>query len=86
MTYYKTTEPLREWVRNPKTSPDRGMERVLDRSREEAFQNLERIVKSQQEMIKVRDERIAELEGIFHKKLIYRICNYLKFIKKRFRI
>ncbi len=83
LTYYKTTEPLREWARNPKTSPDRGMERVLDRSREEAFQNLERIVKSQQEMIKVRDERIAELEELFHKKLIYRIYNYLKFIKKR---
>ncbi|GAH20255.1 unnamed protein product, partial [marine sediment metagenome] len=25
LTYYKTTEPLREWARNPKTSPDRGM-------------------------------------------------------------
>jgi len=83
LTYYKTTELLREWVKFPKLSPDRDRERVLDRSREKAFQNLERIVKSQQEMIKIKDERISELEGIFHKKLIYRIYNYLKFIKKR---
>lgn len=83
LTYYRTVEPLREWVKNPKKSPDRGKERALDRRREEAFQNLERIVKSQQEMIKIRNERIEELEGLFHKKLIYRIFNYIKLIKKR---
>jgi len=83
LTYYKTTEPLRKWVRNPKISPDRDKESVLDKSREEAFQNLEGIVKSQQEMIKIKDERISELEELFHKKLIYRIYNYIKFIKKR---
>jgi hypothetical protein len=83
LTYYKTAEPLREWVKNPKKSPDSGIERALDREREEAFQNLERIVKSQQKMIKIRDERIEELEGLFHKKLIYRIFNYIKLIKRR---
>ena len=79
----KTTMALQEWAKNPGFSPDKGKERKIFFSREEAIRNLNQIVLRQKRMIAERDRKISELEGIVKKGLIYRIYNYFKIFKRK---
>ncbi len=81
--FEKTTEKLQSWVRNPAFSPDRGKERRLFFSREEAIKNLEKITMNQKKMIEEREKRISELEGIVKKGFIYKIYSYLKIARRK---
>ncbi|GFP20565.1 hypothetical protein HKBW3S03_02068, partial [Candidatus Hakubella thermalkaliphila] len=78
-----TTTALREWAAHPQPAPDRGQERALDQSREEAFRNLEKIVQRQKEMIAERDARIRDLEMVFHRSPLYRIYGFLNLARKK---
>ncbi|MBC8389448.1 MAG: hypothetical protein H8E13_15585, partial [Actinobacteria bacterium] len=79
----KTTEKLQKWAGDPAFSPDRGKERKLFFSREEALKNLEQITLRQKKMIEEREKRISELEGIIKKGFVYRIYSYLKIVKRK---
>jgi len=79
----KTTEKLQKWASDPAFSPDRGKERKLFFSREEALENLNQITLRQKKMIEERENRISELEGIVKKGFIYRIYSYFKIIKRK---
>jgi len=81
--FEKTTEKLQKWVRNPAFSPDRGKERKLFFSREEAVKNLEQITIGQEKMIEEREKRISELEGIVRRGFIYRIYSYFKIARRK---
>jgi glycosyltransferase involved in cell wall biosynthesis len=81
--FSKTTLRLREWVRNPVFSPDKGKEKKLFLNREEALRNIDEIAFRQKQMIEERDRRISELEGIVSKNLIYKIYSYFKVAKRR---
>jgi len=78
-----TTRVLQKWVEKPSFSPDRGKERKLFFSREEALNNLEQIVLRQRKMIEERDARIQELEGIVEKGFVYKIYTYFKILKRK---
>lgn len=78
-----TTTALREWAADPHPAPDGGKERALDRSREEAFRNLEKIVQRQKEMIAERDARIRDLEMVFHRSPLYRLYGLLSLARKK---
>ncbi len=79
----KTTMQLQKWAEEPIFSPDRGKERKLFPSREEALVNLERITLDQQKMIEDREKRIVELESIIKRSFAYKIYGYLRVIKRK---
>jgi glycosyltransferase involved in cell wall biosynthesis len=81
--FNKTTEKLQKWAGDPAFSPDRGEERKLFFSREEALENLNQITLRQKKMIEEREKRISELEGIIKKGFVYRIYSYFKIIKRK---
>ncbi|MBU2563088.1 MAG: glycosyltransferase, partial [Actinobacteria bacterium] len=81
--FNKTTEKLQKWVESPTFSPDRGKERKLFFSREEALENLEQITLRQKKMIEEREKRISELEGIVKKGFAYRVYNYFKIARRK---
>jgi len=81
--FNKTTNILQKWVEEPAFSPDKGKERKLFLSKEEALKNLELITQRQKKMIEERDRRISELEGIVRKSFVYKIYNYFKIAKRK---
>ncbi len=81
--FEKTTERLREWVKKPAFSQDHGKDRKLFFSKEEALGNLEQITRRQKKMIRQRDKRITELEGIIKRSFPYRVYSYFKIAKRK---
>ncbi len=78
-----TTKKLQEWASRPVFAPDNEKPRQLIFDREEALKNLGSISLKQAEMISARDARIAELESIVKKGLVYRIFAYFRVLKRK---
>ena len=78
-----TTKKLQEWASRPVFAPDNEKPRQLIFDREEALKNLDSISLKQAEMISARDARIAELESIVKKGLVYRIFAYFRILKRK---
>ncbi len=77
-SFGRTTESLREWVREPVGAPDYGREKMLFSRMQEALGNLQGISEDQEKMIAERDIQIEELKILVKRRLPYRMYGYLK--------
>ena len=82
-SFEKTTEPLQEWVKDPRLAPDYGKKRALFSQMQQAVKKLEEISRGQKKMIAERDFQIKELQAIVKGRLPYRTYNYLKKLARK---